>query len=189
MQKLPSWREHKARASASQNNSGWKVLWKESGPPSCSRQVWLKLGCSGPCLARISRSPWTPTNNLFKSLIKCLITVLTKILSWYLFRISLVVLCIHCFLSYYWSSEKTKLVKNSGTWTSEGFLFTTGKLVFFTMNTILHQHSELQATNRITYQLIFLGTALPEDIQGSFFHFWLSNFQVHVWWCTDILPL
>lgn len=39
------------------------------------------------------------------------------------------------------------------------------------MNTILHQHSGLEATNYIAYQLIFLGTALPEDIQGSFFHF------------------
>lgn len=37
------------------------------------------------------------------------------------------------------------------------------------MNTILRQHSELQA-NYIAYQLIFLDTALPEDIQGSFFH-------------------
>lgn len=150
--------------------------------------MWPKLGCSGPCLARIQKSPSRVTKNLFKSLIKCLITLLRKILSWYLFRISLVVLCIHCLSSYYWSSEKTKLVKYSGTWTAERFLFITGIFFFH------HEHYPtsiqwVRATNYVTYQLIFLGTALPEDIQGSFSHFWLSNFQVHVWWCTDILPL
>lgn len=37
------------------------------------------------------------------------------------------------------------------------------------MNRALSQDIELQ-TNYLTYQLIFLDIALPEDIQGSFFH-------------------